>query len=260
MSRRRYPINQSISNSKSRFSNRVGDYSKFRPSYPAELIDSLFAQAQLSSDSCVADVGSGTGLLTELLLERGVQVIAVEPNHDMRLESDRRLSRFSNYSSVAGCAEDTLLSDHSIDLITAAQAFHWFNIEETAQEFRRILKTTGKTALIWNRRDDKGSPFMREYDALLSARVPEYNQTNHANVTDEIINQFLGPKMSVSEFSNNQFFDLHGLKGRLLSSSYCPKKGEKNHDEVMLALEGLYRSFANDSGVSFDYRTQLYLA
>ena len=245
---------------KKRFSGRVENYSLYRPGYPAEAMQYIFDRTKINSQSSVADIGAGTGIFTELLLSSGSGVIAVEPNESMRLAADNILQGNNNYSSIAGSAEATGLASHSIDLITAAQAFHWFKLAEAKTEFNRILKPQGKIVLIWNRRDEGRSAFMRQYASLLQSRLPEYNKVNHANATDERIGDFLGANMQKAEFPSYQRFDLVGLKGRLLSSSYCPAVGADSHEEIMAELEILYEQHASETGVQFDYITQVYLA
>jgi len=244
--------------SKVRFSNRVSSYSKYRPSYPAESIECLFDGISFDSNFTVADVGAGTGILTELLLAKGVSVVAVEPNDAMRQYSDHCFNHLENYFSLSGSAEMTGLKTNSIDLITVAQAFHWFDTEEAKEEFRRILKSEGKIALIWNRRLFNGSDFMTQYEALLMSQIPEYNRVNHNNSSDALIGDFLGPGMKKFSFENYQEFDLSGFKGRLQSSSYCPMKGEEGHKELMAEVEELFYTHARNNKVRFDYCTQIY--
>jgi len=241
---------------KKRFSDRVENYSLYRPGYPAEALQYIFEYTKINAKS----IGAGTGIFTNLLLKSDSSVVAVEPNESMRAAADEVLHGNSNYSSIAGSAEATGLSDQSVDLITAAQAFHWFNLAEAKIEFNRILKPHGNTVLIWNRRNEGNSDFMQQYAALLESRLPEYNKVNHANATDERIGDFLGAGMQKAEFPSYQRFDLAGVKGRLLSSSYCPAAGTAGHDEIMAELEKLYGQHAGESGVQFDYSTQVYLA
>jgi len=242
-----------------RFSNRVTDYSRYRPSYPDDSIEWIFQQIPLDSSSQIADIGAGTGIFTELIASKGVPVVAVEPNDAMRLESDRRLGELANYRSVAASAEQTTLPDDSVDLITAAQAFHWFDLSKTKAEFDRILHRNGKIVLIWNRRDKKGSEFLSKYEEVLSKNISEYNTVNHANASDAVIEGFLGSKMSKAEFPSHQMFNLNGLKGRLLSSSYCPVEGQPGHIGLMDDITGLYEKYSSQDGVRFDYCTQVYM-
>lgn len=256
----------STPDSKTRFSDRVSDYSRYRPSYPSDAMEYIFNLQSMGPGVTVADVGSGTGLFTELLLDSGASVIAVEPNKAMRSESDKRLKQRANYSSCGGSAESSGLKDNSVNMVTAAQAFHWFDLSETKIEFKRILKPEGVIVLIWNRRDPCESEFLMKYEALLQESVPEYNQVTHANVSEAIVEEFLGTGIGAGtgtgtkkvHFKHFQDFDLVGLKGRLLSSSYCPAAGEEGHAELMQGLEKLYSAYATSNGIRFDYRTEIY--
>jgi len=253
-------VNKRLSDSTTRFSNRVDDYTKYRPKYPQASIDYMLDGVSVSDDSVIADVGSGTGILTEALLPTGAKVIAVEPNDSMRSASDQRLGQFSNYESVGGKAENTGLARHSVDLITAAQAFHWFELEPTRNEFSNIIKPGGHIALIWNRRVSQQSEFLLNYEKLLSSKIVEYSKVNHTNASDEVIKNFLGNQMQIQEFENHQMFDLEGLCGRLMSSSYCPAVGEPGHQALMDDLEALFDAHAENGRVQFDYVTQVYKA
>ena len=133
-----------------RFTSRVDNYRKYRPGYPPEIIPYLVENAWLTPQSVIADIGAGTGLLTQLFLEHGNQVYAVEPNQAMRAAADELLVGYAHYHSVDASAENTSLPDYSVDMITAAQAFHWFDHEKTKLEFQRVLKPGGMVVLIWN--------------------------------------------------------------------------------------------------------------
>ncbi|RAP74178.1 class I SAM-dependent methyltransferase [Paenibacillus montanisoli] len=245
--------------SKKRFSDRVGQYVRYRPSYPAEAVDFLYAEAGLTLSSVIADVGSGTGIFTRLLLERGNAVYAVEPNTDMRLAAEEQLSDFDRFRSVNGSAEATTLPDASVDAIVSAQAFHWFEPESTRLEFRRIVRPGSKTALIWNKRlveDD----FCSEYDRLLLHYAPEYKDVNHRRLSHEDFAAFFqGGKYAKAVFANQQLFDLEGLKGRTMSSSYVPLPGSPAFEPYMKALETLFQAHQKDGAVRFPYETEIYL-
>ncbi len=220
------------------------DYSLYRPSYPAEAVDYVFNKLPVNADTVIADIGAGTGLFTELLLANNSPVIAVEPNAAMRAEADDRLRHYPNYNSVSGSAEETRLDDKSIDIIVAAQSFHWFNLPEAKREFARILKLGGKTVLIWNRRDSSGSEFLMEYETLLGSMIAEYSKVSHDRASDAVIEEFLGSEMVKAEFSNYQDFDFRGFKGRLQSSSYCPIEGAEGYVELMVSMEELFQTHA----------------
>ncbi len=206
-----------------RFSDLVSNYVLYRPSYPAELVEILKTECKLTNASTAADIGSGTGKWTELLVKKGIVVHAVEPNQEMREAAENALGSNACFNSIAGASEATNLPDHSIDLITVAQAFHWFNPQATKSEFERILKPNGHIALIWNERNTS-LPFQKEYDQMLTEYAPEYSKVNHRNIADNDVTDFLQPH-TVKDFSlpYNQSFDLPGLIGRMNSSSYTPK-------------------------------------
>jgi ubiquinone/menaquinone biosynthesis C-methylase UbiE len=137
-------------NSTTRFSDRVENYIKYRPHYPPEVIDYLQSQNVLADSSVIADIGSGTGISTEMFLNNGNTVYGVEPNKEMREAAERLLKDYKNFVSVNGTAEETTLKNKSIDIVTAGQAFHWFDIPKSKAEFKRILKDTGYVVLMWN--------------------------------------------------------------------------------------------------------------
>lgn len=240
-----------------RFSDRVEDYVKYRPHYPNELMELLKSTLGLTQDTIIADIGSGTGISTLPFLENGNRVYAVEPNKEMRLAAESMLKRFSNFTSIAATAEETGLPDGSIDLVFCGQSFHWFDRQQAKAEFQRILKGEGHIVLAWNERDTK-SAFQKEYEALLMNSIPEYAKSTHRNIPDTEIQKFFSPKkMELHSLSNHQDFDLSGLEGRLLSSSYAPKEGEE-YETLMEKVKSLYFKFANNGKVRFEYETKIY--
>lgn len=248
-----------MTDSTQRFSSRVEDYIKFRPGYPTALVSALLDKTGLGSDATVADVGSGTGIFTRLLLDQGLQVSAVEPNANMRHAAETLLSKYARFTSIDAPAEHTGLADHSIDLITVAQAFHWFNNEATRTEFVRILKPGGKLALIWNKRD-VNQAFQQSYHAILEAFAPEYGSVNHMNLTEDDIADFLvAGSMEIMHFENLQRLDFPGLLGRLKSASYCPAEDSPQYIPLVTELVTLFDQFAVNGMIDFEYDTQLYL-
>ena len=242
-----------------RFSDRVENYIKYRPGYPPEILSLLQSHANLNSKSVVADIGSGTGISTEFLLPVGCTVLAVEPNLEMRRAAERLLSHQPNFISLNGTASTTTLNDASVDLIVAAQAFHWFNQTETRAEFSRILKPQGQIALIWNERKLDGSEFLKAYETLLLKHGTDYASIRHENVDTAALTEFFhGPFMEQS-FANAQRFHYAGLKGRLLSCSYAPAVNHPGHAAMIAELETLYLNYTVDDSVTFEYRTVVYL-
>lgn len=242
-----------------RFSSRVEDYKRYRPSYPDALVEYLIGHLGLNGESRVADLGSGTGLFSEKLLQHGLRVFGVEPNREMREASLAELSGYDGFQALDGSAERTGLEDASLDLISAAQAFHWFETDKVRAECERVLKPGGCVALIWNQRDDRRG-FARDYESVLREYAVEYAGATHRNFDERAIADFFsGYETSRRCFDNSQQLDLAGVKGRLLSSSYVPEPGEKNHRQIMSAIESAFARHARDGVVGFDYETRLYL-
>ena len=244
--------------SKDRFSDRVENYIRYRPTYPPEIIDLLERETGLSPTTLIADIGSGTGISSELFLTAGFQVIGIEPNREMREAAERLLEKYPAFTSINGSAQETTLVDHSIDLIVAAQAFHWFYTPETRAEFDRILKPTGKIALIWNERKLDTTAFLRDYEALLLRFGTDYSEIRHENVGANLADFFHGP-MKVSTFANEQLFDFEGVKGRLLSSSYASAEGHPQHQAMIAELQRIFDLHHENGRVAIEYKTELYI-
>lgn len=248
-----------MSDSKERFSSRVDNYVKYRPGYPAGVVDVLARECGLTPASTVADVGSGTGISTEVFLRNGNRVYAVEPNREMREAAERLLAGYERFVSVAGAAEATTLDDASVDLVTAGQAFHWFDQPAARAEFARILRPGGWTALMWNIRNVEATPFMREYEQLLREFGTDYENVSHHGVADFEMAEFFAPNdYQLSLLENAQTFDYEGLEGRLLSSSYVPEAGHPGYEPMLAALRELFDRHASDGLVAFEYQTKIY--
>jgi SAM-dependent methyltransferase len=241
-----------------RFSDRVENYVRYRPGYPPEVLQLLREECGLQPSHIVADIASGTGIFTRLLLENGNSVFAVEPNTEMREAAVHDLERFDRLVSVAGTAEETTLRSASVDFVTAAQAAHWFDLPRARAEFVRILKPNGWCALIWNERDTDRTPFLRDYEELLLTYGTDYKEIRHERTT-AIIHEFFAPApYQESVFELQQQFDYQGLAGRLLSSSYAPNEGHPNHAPMMNELQRIFRTHAVNDKVAFEYKTRVY--
>jgi len=242
-----------------RFSNRVENYIKYRPGYPADVIDLLVAECGLTESASVADIGSGTGILTEMFLKRGYTVHGIEPNPDMRAAGERLLANYEQFHSVSGTAEITHLESQSVVLVTAAQAFHWFDPEKARREFQRILKPKGWVALIWNDRETDTTAFLRNYENLLLRYSIDYEKINHRNVDENAIGRFFNPNSFFRRtFANLQHHDFIGLKGRLLSSSYIPTEGHGQYQPLMDELHTLFDQHQVDGRVTIEYITRVH--
>jgi len=242
-----------------RFSSRVENYIKYRPGYPNEVIETLRNECGLTSGSIIADVGSGTGILTEMFLRNGNTVYGIEPNREMREAAERLLKDYPRFRSVAARAEETTLGDASVDFVTAGQAFHWFDREKTRGEFARVLKSQSWIALIWNERVTTTTPFLVAYERLLKDYSTDYEQVDHRRIDEDVIRDFFGSDdFRLKRFKNIQVFDYEGVKGRLLSSSYAPEEGHPNYEPMLAELERIFQTYQDEGKVVFEYVTQMY--
>ncbi len=242
-----------------RFSTRVADYIRYRPGYPPAVLRLLEEECGLDSTSVVADVGSGTGILSELLLKNGNRVYGVEPNREMREAGESLLASYPNFVSVDGRAEETTLDDKSVDFITAGQAFHWFDPPVTRREFMRILRPGGWVVLVWNDRRTAGTPFLEEYERLLLEYGTDYKEVSVKYAEESMLAALYGPsEIRAQTFDNEQVFDFDGLRGRLTSSSYTPQPGHPNFDPLMRELESLFQRHERDGRVVVAYDTKVF--
>jgi SAM-dependent methyltransferase len=249
-----------MSDSVSRFSDRVANYVKYRPDYPREIVPFLAEACGLTKDSLIADVGCGPGISSKMFLENGNRVVGVEPNESMRRAAREYLAEYDNFEIVDGRSDATTLPDKSMNFVTAAQAFHWFDAEKTRPEFDRILKPGGHIVLIWNLRLEDATPFLIEYEDFIRRHSPDYGAVRHNNITDAEVASFLGENYGKKIFSNKQIFDLEGLKGRLLSSSYIPSETHPGYSNMVAELGDLFAKHAVADRIEILYDTIIYYA
>jgi SAM-dependent methyltransferase len=241
-----------------RFSNRAENYAKYRPGYPAEVIAILKSECGLTEGSSIADVGSGTGILSELFLRNGNTVFAIEPNAPMRLFAEQGLKKFPRFVSIAATAEATTLEPGSVDFITAGQAFHWFDREKAKLEFRRILKPGSWVVLLWNERRIDSSPFLLDYENLLLHYGTDYETVRHENVATELAEFYAPQTFKLKSVENIQHFDFESLKGRTCSASYTPEPGDSNFAPMISKLEEIFNARRSNGVVDFEYDTRIY--
>jgi SAM-dependent methyltransferase len=254
------PAGQARADSTQRFSSRVENYVRYRPSYPPAAVALLRERCGLKAGASVADVGSGTGILTQLLLESGAQVFAVEPNDPMRAAAEAALGENPRFVSVRGTAEATTLEAGSTDLYVAGQAFHWFDPARARGEALRIARAGAFGALLWNERPRTGSAFHDDYDALLRRHVGEYDAVVASRADEAHMRAFFGGRMELATFANEQRFDYDGLLGRLMSSSYAPESGHPQHAPLLTGLRALFAHHQAGGYVVFPYVTLVYHA
>ena len=241
-----------------RFSNRAENYALYRPGYPPGILEILKSECGLASSSVIADVGSGTGILSELFVKTSNLVFAIEPNSAMRQIAERSFEKSEQFVSIHATAESTTLEDNSVDFVTAAQAFHWFDRARARLEFARILKPAGWVVLIWNERLLDSSPFLRQYEALLLRYGTDYQKVRHEKVTGEIADFFFPQTFKLKTLENAQHFDFESLKGRLLSSSYTPDPEHPNFKPMLAELEEIFHANQKAGIVGFEYETRIY--
>lgn len=243
-----------------RFTDVVEAYTKFRPGYPGEIVEILIKNYLIGKNCILADVGSGTGIFSKLFVETGFFVYGVEPNEMMRKQSENEFAYSDCFKAIDGTAEETSLDSESIDVIMAAQSFHWFETKKALKEFSRILKPDGHIVIVWNERNSKENSFMDKYEKLLIKYCSDYKETNHKRYTYETMKDLFEDK-NIELYMINHFQDLNceGLTGRVKSCSYCPKSDHKNFKPLMEGLTDLFSSNQSNGVVQFDYNTLMYV-
>ena len=241
-----------------RFSNRVHNYLKYRPGYPLGVITLLESESGLTPDSVIADLGSGTGILSEVFLKHGNQVIGIEPNHEMRTAGDALLAKYPKFSSVDARAEATTLPNHSVDFLVAGQSFHWFDRAKARPEFLRLLQPGGWVVIIWNGFRVESSPINSAYQQLVLRHGTDY-QAVIQEITHEEMDEFYAPgACKLAHFEFQQLFDFEGLQGRLLSSSYAPDPDHPNYEPMLRDLRDIFQAHQKEGKVTFHYETEAY--
>ena len=243
-----------------RFTNRVTHYAQSRPSYPEEVLRILDAECGLSSEHVIADVGCGTGLLTVLFLRNGNRVYGVEPNDAMRQAAEEALREFPDFTAVAGRAEHTTLPDDCADMVTVAQALHWFEPEGTRREFARILKPEAWLVVVRNERCTEASPLLQAVEA---ATAPLRRRPEHGHgcweVDDGLLAGYYGPAgFRLRTCENQQVLDEQGFLGRWLSQSNLPAPGEPGHEKMAEELHGIFAAHSRAGLVTIDYLTHVW--
>jgi SAM-dependent methyltransferase len=247
-----------FADAKQRFSNRAADYVRYRPGYPSELLDVLRKECDLRPGHVIADIGSGTGFLSELFLKNGNSVFGVEPNREMREAGELHLQSYRGFVSVEGSAEATTLPEACADFVAAGQAFHWFEPEKTRAEFRRILRPQGWVVALWNFREME-TPFARAYEDILVKYGTDYTRVRDSYPQSRDVQSFfLGGEFLHHTLPNVQFLDWDELAGRLRSGSYVPLEGHANFAPMMDALRELFRSYQENGRVRVEFATHLY--
>lgn len=243
-----------------RFSDRADDYAKYRPDYPLAVLHYLVQEGILAPGMTIADVGSGTGILSRMFLDSGYQVYGVEPNNEMRAAAERILNGYDRFTSVNGRAEGTTLASHSVHIVTSGQAFHWFDRSAARREFERVLTSGGYVVLIWNDWEAMYAPFNRAYKDIVSRFSVRYDVVKQSNVSaGDAIAEFFAPGVyQLAHFDHHQLLDLAGIRGRLLSSSYSPTPNHDHYAPMLAELEKVFNIYQVGGQVRLSYKTSVY--
>jgi ubiquinone/menaquinone biosynthesis C-methylase UbiE len=235
-----------------RFTNKAQDYAKYRPTYPQECINYLIKNMKIKN-KIIADIGSGTGKFTELILDYIKKVYAVEPNRYMRRQAEKLLNKNKKFISINGSAENTNLKNNSLDIIISAQAFHWFDLNKTKIEFRRILKSNSKIILIWNSKINN-TKYLKEQKQILNKYVLKENNRNK-----NIVNRFFSNNYKKISFNHYQEFNLEGVLGRIKSLSYCPLPNTKEYKNIEKKINIAFKKYSKNGLIKYNYRCNAYI-
>ena len=236
-------------------------YSKFRPAYPTELIDYLSSEIGVTKNCVIADIGSGTGIFTSQLLEKGNSVYAIEPNADMRIIAEADLRKFNGFTSVNGSAENTTLPQNSVDIITVAQAFHWFDRKRFRAECKRIIKHNGKVVIVYNSRDE-ASELVRENDLVIRKYCPNfkgYSGGMRGAESEDDFKDFFTGAFDTKIFRNDLTFDETGFVGRNLSGTYALKESDNDYPLYVAELKALFTKYSNNGYLVMPNLTRSYV-
>ena len=244
-------------NNTARFDGKGEIYAKARPSYAAELLDYIKNTMNVPNGSVFADIGSGTGIFTEQLLNCGYRVYAVEPNEDMRKKAEENLSEYENFVSVDGTDINTRLLNESVDFVTAAQAFHWFDSEAFKKECKRILKPNGRVIIVYNSRDEQAPCTV----ALASLRR-KYSSDFHGfsnGISEENCLSFFDGGCDVFRSENSKTYNRQGYVNRVLSSSYSLRKGDEGYIEYLAEINRIFDAFSDNGIITVPMHTVAYI-
>lgn len=243
----------------SRFLGRAENYDRYRPRYAPELFDYLHRVVSLKPTDAVADIAAGTGIFTEQMAAWGNRIYVVEPNEQMMAMAKNRLLGKPHCIFSSGTAEASGLAEGSIRLILAAQAFHWFDPQQTKEEFLRIGVEGAYTGIVWNKRRTDSS-FERGYEDILQKYGTDYLKVSHSAIGLQEINAFFSPPLPEYEvFPHTDWLTLEALRGRIASYSFMPEPTSPAFEDVESAISRLFELNQMGGVVSLSYDTKLHL-
>ncbi|MCL2772155.1 MAG: class I SAM-dependent methyltransferase [Oscillospiraceae bacterium] len=247
-----------------KFTGKAELYKKFRPTYPKDFLDYLYSQTGFTKDSVIADIGAGTGIFTRLLLECGSKVYAIEPNEDMRETCKKDLSEYQNFISVNAPAEKTGLRETSVDFVTIAQAFHYFDRQLFKQECRRILKPGGKVIIVKNASADSDEDIiLKNEDIIAKYRIhaPAQSGQQKSGDLDEYADFFTDGIYEYKTFDNDLYENREHFIGGMLSASFSPSEEREPEKYYGFAkeLNGLFDEYNINGILRFPQITKSYI-
>lgn len=249
-----------MDNSVDKFTGKAKIYNKYRSSYPSQCINDILSTHSINNDLIVADIGAGTGKLTELFLKKNINVIAVEPNHDMLKEAKDNLSKYGNLVKFyENSAENTSIKNNSVDIITVAQAFHWFNKYLFKNECKRILKPYGTIAIIWNFLDYKKDLEGKILDIQKRYTKISFNASDEKTRDDDLAHFFGQNDYKLKIHKNDYNEDYENFIGNQLSMSYSLKQSDDNYEEYVSEFQKLFNEYSNNNVIEIHNNTYCYI-
>ena len=245
-----------------RFTGKADIYDKYRPTYPQELIDYLYYEVGFSGIKTVADIGMGTGIFTRLLLERDISVCGVEPNADMLRVAKENLKEFRNIFYFKNKAEKTGISEQTMDFVTAAQAFHWFDRQAFKLECQRILKPGGKVVIIWNNRDDSNEFVIKDYDIRKKYAVGDKKGLSTLGSPPLDLSDFFADGLyDYKTFRNDLILNREDYTGMNLTRSYSPKEEQEpeEYHGFVKEMNELFDEYNIDGILNYPHFTESYV-
>lgn len=240
-----------------RFTGRAEVYDSARQGYPKQLIDFLYENIGLSKSSSIADIGSGTGKFSVELLKMGSKVFCVEPNDDMRSIAERNFAEYTNFYSIKGTSEHTGLEANSVDCVTVAQAFHWFDADKFRLECRRILKEPGFVVLVWNMRTD--CELNSQNGAIFEKYCPEFSGFSSEKRDKAGVEKFFHGRFERVVFDNSYSLEKSAFIARCESGSYSLPSNHEDYGEYIHELEALFDKYSVDGRVEIPSKTVAYI-
>ncbi|MDE6558069.1 MAG: class I SAM-dependent methyltransferase [Clostridia bacterium] len=247
-------------NNEEKFSGKATDYDNARPAYAESLINALYSDFGFSTQSVIADIGSGTGIFTEQLLKRGNKVYGVEPNADMRKAGEERLKGYRDFVSVNGDAANTKLKTSSVDIVTVAQALHWFPLEEFSKECKRILKPNGQVVIVYNQRCNDF--INKNIDAAIARNCDIRSASTGAAYIElkrKRINELYHGKFIEISKSNSLLMDKKKFLCYWLSRSYAPREGDTCYEPFVNDVAAIFDKYAKDGRITIKQKSEAYI-